>query len=612
MGLLKESKILTWEETQRHSPEMKRRGIEHFIKVYHNKVAPKIKEFLWGEELEQHIIAKVNKNWILLLGADEILRDTFPENSLLHPEYAGYMLESTPAGPYAPGFHVLARLEENLEARRKSLMRSLHEKFGPDVSLLFLPAFPLLGTPWAFGTSSLAPEEWLTRWESAGNFSEIPSPSNKSPKTPLEKALEKAKSPTFKITNSLHFPDFAITQHKRFFGFSQNIPKRKGVSLHHEIPVMGSEKGNPQSPAVIDSMGQGMGCACLQITMQCESVHEARTLYDNIAAICPLLLFMTAATPYADGKLLKTSTRWEIVGASVDCRQPQETHIRKSRYSSVDIYTSILSKDLDIAYNDINPPLEICTFNRLIEAGVDFPMARHISSLYIRDPVLCYSDASPEDDFENIQSSNWRSMRLKPPKAAAPESANSGWLVETRPMEIQPTSFENAAYSVFVVVFSRMILSLNINVLIPISKVDENFEAANNPKNPEDPVQSEREQVFWYRANIFSQDLPVLKQGTVQEIFLGAGEYVGIFGALEIYLKEYAEADTDCIMPYLEFLRERVSGKKCSVSAFIRRFVCAHKAYSGDAKITPEISNDLTELIVGITQRNSTEYLVVE
>ena len=38
-------------------------------------------------------------------------------------------------------------------------------------------------------------------------------------------------------------------------------------------------------------------------------------------------------------------------------------------------------------------------------------------------------------------------------------------------MEAQMTDFENAAFSVFIVLLSRAIMSMNLNFYIPISKV---------------------------------------------------------------------------------------------------------------------------------------------
>ena len=62
----------------------------------------------------------------------------------------------------------------------------------------------------------------------------------------------------------------------------------------------------------------------------------------------------------------------------------------------------------------------------------------------------------------------WPSMRFKPPPPNEPEI---GWRVEFRTMEVQLTDFENAAYVVFIVLLTKTILHLKLNLLIPISKV---------------------------------------------------------------------------------------------------------------------------------------------
>ena len=58
-------------------------------------------------------------------------------------------------------------------------------------------------------------------------------------------------------------------------------------------------------------------------------------------------------------------------------------------------------------------------------------------------------------------------MRFKPP----PPGGNIGWRVEFRSMEIQMTDFENAAFAIFIVLLTRVILSYDLNLYIPISKV---------------------------------------------------------------------------------------------------------------------------------------------
>lgn len=40
----------------------------------------------------------------------------------------------------------------------------------------------------------------------------------------------------------------------------------------------------------LDAMGFGMGCCCLQITFQACNVQEARTVYDALVPIAPILV----------------------------------------------------------------------------------------------------------------------------------------------------------------------------------------------------------------------------------------------------------------------------------------------------------------------------------
>jgi len=84
-------------------------------------------------------------------------------------------------------------------------------------------------------------------------------------------------------------------------------------------------------------------------------------------------------------------------------------------------------------------------------------------------------------------------MRFKPP----PPNSSIGWRVEFRPCEVQITDFENAAIVCFTVLLTRVILSYKLNLLIPISKVDQNMARAQK----RDAVKIEK---FWFRHNITS------------------------------------------------------------------------------------------------------------
>jgi glutamate--cysteine ligase catalytic subunit len=124
--------------------------------------------------------------------------------------------------------------------------------------------------------------------------------------------------------------------------------------------------------------------------------------------------------------------------------------------------------------------------------GIDELLSKHIAHLFIRDPIVIFSELVDQDDskstdhFEvcfnlanlytgdiltrlvsqNIQSTNWQTLRFKLP----PPNSPIGWRVEFRSMEVQMTDFENAAFAVFIVLLSRAIMSMNINLYIPISK----------------------------------------------------------------------------------------------------------------------------------------------
>jgi len=58
-------------------------------------------------------------------------------------------------------------------------------------------------------------------------------------------------------------------------------------------------------------------------------------------------------------------------------------------------------------------------------------------------------------------------MRFKPP----PPGSDIGWRVEFRVMDVQLTDFENAAFVVFIVLLTRVILTYKLDFLMPISYV---------------------------------------------------------------------------------------------------------------------------------------------
>lgn len=257
----------------------------------------------------------------------------------------------------------------------------------------------------------------------------------------------------------------------------------------------------------MDCMGYGMGCCCLQVTFQAKDLNEARKLHDQLTVISPIMLALTAASPIWQGKLSNIDTRWNVISGSCDDRtkgergeeplKPGEKRIPKSRYSSIDLYIANSNNNRS-EYNDIDVAIDEESYNRLIKEGIDDILAKHIAHLFARDPLVIFDDRIYVDDenssehFENFQSTNWQSVRFKPPPL---NGEVNGWRVELRTMEAQLTDCENAAFSVFSALLSRTVLFFDLDLYIPISKVDENMERAHH-------INAVLKEKFWFKRHI--------------------------------------------------------------------------------------------------------------
>ena len=343
-------------------------------------------------------------------------------------------------------------------------------------------------------------------------------------------------------------------------------------------------------------MGFGMGCCCLQMTFQAQSLTEARHLYDQLTPLTPILLALSASSPIWRGYLADVDCRWNTISGACDDRTLEELGqeplknnrfvINKSRYDSIDCYLSEENRK----YNDIPLVKDEQIYKTLIENGIDSAMADHISHLFIRDPLVVFKekldidDSVETDHFENIQSTNWQNMRFKPP----PIMSSIGWRVEFRPTELQITDFENAALVTFVVLMTRAILSFKLNMLIPISKVDSNMQTAQK----RGACLNEK---FYFRKNINDPGDCELVEMSVNEIVNGSDRFPGCIQLIKDYLSNMdVDVDTQCtIKQYLQLIEGRASGKLMTTASWIRKFVQNHPKYKKDSRIDEEINYDL-------------------
>jgi len=482
MGFLTTGDTLSWEESAPYREYVKQHGILQFLAIYSHTKDRTGDCLKFGDEIEYTLLVLDDEHktvHLSLRGAEllEILMHDEEQGkpdltSLWRPEYATYMIEGTPGKPYGDCVTEFRKIEQNMKLRRETVRKLLK----PNERLISITGFPLLGV---------------------GDFTE--------PHT----------EPLGPVAESLFTSDSLIFPHNRFATLTKNIRTRRGGKVEILVPVFKDENTAPVDNKgylgfddfiYMDSMAFGMGLCCLQTTFQCVDINEARSLYDQLAVLCPILLSLTAATPIFRGYLSNIDVRWGVISASVDDRTPEELGkiplhdnkhvINKSRYDSIDCFIAADDalkphyNDLDLVYDK-----EIC--KQLEEAGIDNTLARHIAHLFIRDPLVIYNDKIEIDDdkradhFENIQSTNWQTVRFKPP----PPNSQIGWRTEFRPMELQLTDYENAAFVVFMVLLTRTIRSFRLNMYIPITKVDENMAKAATPN-------AALKQQFYFRKDL--------------------------------------------------------------------------------------------------------------
>jgi len=317
--------------------------------------------------------------------------------------------------------------------------------------------------------------------------------------------------------------------------------------------------------------------------------------------MAPIMMALSAASPAFQGTLTDVDCRWDVISGSVDDRTDEERgevplcknkfQISKSRYDCIDMYISEPSKRFnDQTVNYVKEHKQM-----LLEADVDDLLAEHIAHLFIRDPISLFAekldldDEKDTDHFENLQSTNWQSVRFKPP----PDNG-IGWRVEFRSMEVQLTDFENAAYVVFVVLLTRVILSFDLNLVIPISKVEKNFRNAVK----RDAVHSE---MFYFRHTLNSD-----KEADSNEVLMSIDEIIngkengfpGLISLMRSYIESIdADVDTCCtIQQYLNLISKRASGKCKTTATWMRDFITNHNDYKHDSLVSESINYDLSVL----------------
>ena len=538
MGYLSEGKALIWDNSKPHLQKIKCDGLKQFFYNYKKTKQYGNYPFKFGDEIEYTIytIDHDKKTTSISIDADKVI-EKLNDDQCWHPEYAKYMVEGLPRDPYGDSLEDLLKIEPQLNSRREKLANALSQ----EQVTCTITCFPRLG---CYGSSPI----------SSGNE-------------------------PYSLSTILS--DETIGNHTRFHTLTENIRLRRGSKVISNVPMF--EQINKSIE--MDCMAFGMGCSCLQETIQVSNELDARYLYDQLAIVAPLMLCLTAASPAYRGFLSEVDCRWDVISNLVDDRTPEElNYIHKSRYSSISVFLGHNSEK----YNDYgflsDPVIDQLINEKVLDKTIDNNLAKHLNYLFIRDPLVIYendtttnsSDDSDNIDetftnkYENIHSTNWNTVRFK-----IPQSDQCGWRVEFRPMELQCDDFSNTSFLVFVSLLARAILKYQPDWYVPISKVD--FNMFRSQKR--DAINS---QVFYFKN----------KNGEITEQSITEIFEKNINPLIDRYLKEHDNEQVD-ITKYINYVKNRANKTNPTDAWKIRNFIINHPKYLKDSYISNEICYDL-------------------
>lgn len=175
-------------------------------------------------------------------------------------------------------------------------------------------------------------------------------------------------------------------------------------------------------------------------------------------------------------------------------------------------------------------------------------------------------------------------------------------------MEMQLTDFGNAAYTVVIVLLTRVILFFDLNLYVPISRVDANMKKAHK----KDAVLKEK---FYFRKNLVpleaqcgpgesqeaKEEMPSgiedeYELMTIEEIMLGKGDnFPGLIPLIWAYLDiiECDDSTQAVVEEYVDYITDVIRGKLPTTAKWMRNYVRSHPDYKQDSVVSEIIQRDL-------------------
>ena len=154
-------------------------------------------------------------------------------------------------------------------------------------------------------------------------------------------------------------------------------------------------------------------------------------------------------------------------------------------------------------------------------------------------------------------------------------------------METQLTDFENAAFCIFLVLLSRVIMTMPVDFGMPISLVDVNMQRAQR----RDAIHSQR---FHFRS---SRHTSQTQEYTLADIFHGSpgdNTMPGLLPLVHSYLDSLnmSETERQRLNRYLDLVAMRVDGRLMSTATYFRQLVQQHPANRHESVVCESINCD--------------------
>ncbi|KAK3652855.1 hypothetical protein LTR56_004803 [Elasticomyces elasticus] len=386
----------------------------------------------------------------VLASATDVIRNAnaFCKNRPFEPEAYKFMVESQPGVPYGSEMQELLRVERDMSERRNTIRKQLRD--AEDV--FTISNFAMFQSPHAsVGTID-------------ANSCDL-------------------------ITDNARYHSVVANMYARSSPSSgeRNQHPATETSIGSSLFDRQRHEGMDSANSVNDSIHSLGGCG-LQLTLSAEDLEQARFLHDQLIPLGPIMMALSAATPLLKGRLVETDTRWAQLSMAADDRTASEKTSLPPPLGISPMY--LQDRESVQKLNTSLPPELEAMVGEFTGSGIDLAMSRYLAHALSRDPLISTqrsttTDLSPvgeEDDFRVVElmthfSTFWPHVRLKLPLTPG-ASPSLPWRLEFRPLEIQPTDFENASFVVFVRLLQMTISHFDLDLCLPMPLVVENMRNA--------------------------------------------------------------------------------------------------------------------------------------